>query len=150
MWRTNALLALQAFQVVFLWLHDWVPVPPLNDVKAVHDLDGTGGLLRITLIQAAPFTVGLVFSALTIGHPYPHWLFDWLWISYGILFVGQLQAWWLPYLFGASAKRVQRNRVMFGRTHSFLPERNGIVPNTLHCLLHAATLATLIILLAGS
>jgi hypothetical protein len=35
---------------------------------------------------------------------------------------------------------------MFGNTHAFLPERNGIVPNTLHCILHAATVATLVVL----
>jgi hypothetical protein len=37
---------------------------------------------------------------------------------------------------------------MFGNTHSFLPVRNGIVPNTAHILLHVATAATLMILLA--
>ena len=35
---------------------------------------------------------------------------------------------------------------MFGRTHAFLPERIGIRPNTLHVILHAATLTTLILL----
>jgi hypothetical protein len=35
---------------------------------------------------------------------------------------------------------------MFGRTHTFLPVRHGIAPNTLHVLLHLATLATLILL----
>jgi hypothetical protein len=36
--------------------------------------------------------------------------------------------------------------VMFGATHTFLPERNGIRPNTLHVILHAATVALLIAL----
>jgi hypothetical protein len=36
---------------------------------------------------------------------------------------------------------------MFGKTHSFLPPRNGMVPNTAHILLHLATAATLIVLL---
>jgi hypothetical protein len=35
---------------------------------------------------------------------------------------------------------------MFGNTHAFLPERNGIRPNTLHILLHACTAATLVLL----
>jgi hypothetical protein len=42
--------------------------------------------------------------------------------------------------------RAARYRAMFGSTHAFLPERNGIVPNTLHCLLHAATVAMLLAL----
>jgi len=35
---------------------------------------------------------------------------------------------------------------MFAATHAFLPERNGIRPNTLHVILHLATLATLLVL----
>jgi hypothetical protein len=37
---------------------------------------------------------------------------------------------------------------MFGNTHSFLPKRTGMVPNTAHILLHVATLATLMVLFA--
>jgi hypothetical protein len=35
---------------------------------------------------------------------------------------------------------------MFGHTHAFLPERNDIRPNTLHVILPAATLTTLVVL----
>jgi hypothetical protein len=81
------------------------------------------------------------------GAAYPGWLWWWLWISYGLLLVGELNAWWLPYLVKpADPERVARYRAMFGNTHAFLPERNGIVPNTLHCILHAATVATLVVL----
>jgi hypothetical protein len=38
------LLALQAFQVLFLWLHDWIPLGRLNDVAAVRGEDTTGRL----------------------------------------------------------------------------------------------------------
>ena len=78
----GGLLALQLFQVLFLGLHDWVP----------------------------------------------------------------LGSWWLPYLVTPDPVRAARYRTMFGRTHGFLPERNGITPNTLHIVLHVATLATLILL----
>jgi AraC-like DNA-binding protein len=33
-------------------------------------------------------------------------------------------------------------QIMFGKTHSFLPVRNGMVPNTAHILLHLAAAAT--------
>jgi len=36
---------------------------------------------------------------------------------------------------------------MFGNTHSFLPQRNGMVPNTAHILLHLATAGMLLCLL---
>ncbi len=33
------LLALQVFQVLFLWVHDWIPLGRLNDVAAVRSQD---------------------------------------------------------------------------------------------------------------
>jgi hypothetical protein len=140
------LLVLQAFQVAFLWLHDWIPLGPLNDVAAVRAQDPLPRLVRVTLIQSVPFTLGLIFSALYFGRPYPGWLLYYLWISYGLLFLGQLRAWWVPYVISPDPQRAARYRAMFGRTHAFLPQRNGMVPNTAHILLHLATLATLVVL----
>jgi len=142
-----ALLLLQAFQVVFLWIHDWVPLGRLNDITAVRSQDPLQRLIVVTLVQSVPFTIGLIFSLQNFGHPYPGWLAYWLWISYGLLFVGQLRAWWVPYLIRPEPERAARYRIMFGNTHSFLPMRNGLVPNTAHILLHLATAATLCLLL---
>jgi hypothetical protein len=140
------LLALQAFQVLFLWVHDWIPLGRLNDVAAVKSQDTTMGLVRITLIQSLPFSVGLIFSLKYFGREYPGWLEYWLTISYSLLFLGQLRAWWVPYLLRPEPERAARYRIMFGNTHSFLPLRNGMVPNTAHISLHIATLATLVLL----
>jgi hypothetical protein len=142
-----ALLTLQAFQVVFLWLHDWIPVGRLNDVVAVRSQNTTTRLVLATLINSVPFTIGLAYSLLYFERPYPRWLLYWLWISYGVIFLGELLAWWIPYFFRAEPQRAARYQVMFGDTHSFLPRRNGIAPNTAHVLLHLATLATLVCLL---
>ncbi len=141
------LIGLQAFQVLFLWTHDWVPLGRLNDVAAVRAQDSLRRLVVVTLVQSVPFTIGLAFSLLYVRQAFPHWLVSWLWISYGLLLIGQIQAWWIPYLIRAEPERAARYRKMFGKTHSFLPQRNGIVPNTAHILLHAATAATLIVLL---
>jgi hypothetical protein len=143
------LLALQVFQVLFLWVHDWIPLGRLNDVKAVRSQDTTARLVRATLIQSVPFTIGLLFSLLYFRHTYPHWLYMWLVISYAVIFVGQIRAWWVPYLFHPEPERAARYKIMFGNTHHFLPIRNGLVPNTAHILLHVATAGTLVILLAG-
>jgi hypothetical protein len=140
------LIALQVFQVAFLWIHDWVPLGRLNDVAAARRADSLQRLVIVTIVQSTPWTVGLIFSAKYFGHRYPHWLVMWLWISYVVLFLGQLRAWWVPYLLKPDPERAQRYRHMFGNTHSFLPERNGMVPNTAHIVLHAATAATLLIL----
>jgi hypothetical protein len=142
------LLVLQAFQVAFLWLHDWVPLGRLNDVAAVRRQDSRPHLLVVTLIQSVPFTIGLWWSVEHFGQPFSRWPLGWLWVSYGILFVGQFRAWWLPYLFKPEPARAARYRAMFERTHAFLPVRNGLVPNTAHILLHLATFTTLLTLLA--
>jgi hypothetical protein len=62
------------------------------------------------------------------------------------LFCGLLQAWWIPYLFHPEPERAARYEVMFGATHAFLPQRNGIGVNTLHVIFHLATVALLIVL----
>lgn len=144
--REVCLLALQAFQVLFLWIHDWIPLGRLNDVAAVKSQDSTARLVAITFIQSVPFTVGLIFCMVYFRHSYPHWLNMWLTVSYAVLFVGQLRAWWVPYLLGPEPERAARYQIMFGKTHSFLPVRNGLVPNTAHILLHIATLLTLVLL----
>jgi hypothetical protein len=143
------LLGLQVFQVVFLWVHDWVPLGKLNDVKAVQSQHTSQRLITITLIQSVPWTIGLCFSLERWKQPYPGWLFDWLLISYSLLLIGQFRAWWLPYLIRPEPARAARYRILFGRTHSFLPPRNGMVPNTAHILLHVATAATLVCLLVN-
>jgi hypothetical protein len=103
----------------------------------------------VTLIQSVPFTIGLLYSLVYFRRPYPHWLRYWISISYGLLLFGQLRAWWLPYLFRAEPDRAARYRIMFGNTHSFLPQRHGLVPNTAHIVLHLSTAATLILLLVS-
>jgi hypothetical protein len=143
------LIALQLFQVLFLWLHDWFPLGRLNDVSAVRSQDTTLRLVVVTLIQSVPFTIGLAFSLLYLRQPYPRWLYLWLCISYGIIFVGQLRAWWIPYLLRPEPERAARYQIMFGKTLRFLPVRNGLAPNTAHVLLHLATAAALFILLVN-
>ena len=143
-----ALIVLQAFQVGLLWIHDWVPLGRLNDVRAVQSQDTRLQLVVVTLLQSLPFSIPLFFSAWYFGQHYPHWLLMWLWIAYGIAILGYLRAWWIPYLFCVDAKKAARYEVMFGNTHAFLPKRHGIVVNTLHVMLHGTWVAILLVLLA--
>jgi hypothetical protein len=70
------LLALQVFQVLFLWVHDWIALGRLNDVAAVHSQDTGRRLVTVTLIQSVPWTIGLCFTLLHFRRPYPDWLYD--------------------------------------------------------------------------
>jgi hypothetical protein len=141
------LIVLQTFQLLFLALHDWIPLGRLNDAAAVRREVPTRNLFIATLIQTCFFAIGLLFSVRYFGRTYPGWLNYWLWISYGILFIGEIEAWWIPYLVRPNPERAARYQRMFGNTHSFLPMRHGIVPNSAHILLHIATAATLFVLL---
>lgn len=144
----NVLVGLQVFHVLFLALHDWVPLGRLNDTAAVRAENPGGRLLKTTLSSVAPYAVGLAATAFYFygSGTFPGWVRWWLWISYGILFYGELNAWWIPYFTGATPERVERYRKMFGATDACLPERNGIRLNTLHVILHVATLATLVVM----
>ena len=48
---TVALLALQCFVVLFVALHNWIPLGTLNNVKGVRVEFPTGKLLVTTLIK---------------------------------------------------------------------------------------------------
>jgi len=141
---TLALLALQCFVVLFVALHNWIPLGTLNNVKGVRFAFPTGKLLVTTLINLAPMAVGLAATAFYFGRAYPGWVFWWLWITYGLACYGSLKAWWMPYLLRPDPALVARYQTMYSGTHSFLPEHNGIRPNTLHVLFDIVTLAILI------
>ncbi len=70
------MFALQCFHVIFLALHDCVPLGKLNDVKGVRAANPGRKLLAATLISVTPFAIGLAASAIYyFGKVYPPWLF---------------------------------------------------------------------------
>ncbi len=56
------LIALQAFQVLFLALHDWIPLGRLNNVAAARSENPGGGLFWTTVISTVPYAIGLAGS----------------------------------------------------------------------------------------
>jgi hypothetical protein len=139
-------LALQSFVVVFLLFHDWIPLGRLNNLAAIRDQDTRLHRIFVTLLPGVPAAIGLFFSARHLRQSYPDWLEMLLWITYGIFILGMLRAWWIPYLVLPDAERAARYQVIFAGTHSFLPRRNGMAPDTLHTVSHLVTLATLVAL----
>jgi hypothetical protein len=141
-----AFLALQAFNVAFLLFHDFVPLGRLNNLAAIRSQDTLLHRVVVSLLGGVPAAVGLLFSAKYFGRSYPDWLEMWLWITYGLFLFGMLRAWWIPYLVRPDAERAARYQIIFAGTHSFLPRRNGIVPDTLHTVFHVAVVATSLII----
>jgi hypothetical protein len=141
-----ALIIGQIMVVVFLAFHDWVPLGKLNNVAGLRAVDTTRRLAFATAVSTMPFAAVLVVSIRFASVGYPNWLLWWLWGTYLVCAYGILRAWWIPYLGAPDAVRAKRYGIRFAGTHGFLPERNGIRPDTLHVAFHALVVAILIIL----
>jgi hypothetical protein len=70
-----ALLGLQCFVVLFVALHNWIPLGKLNNVKGVRTEFPGGKLLMTTLINFTPYAFGLAASAIYFERTFPGWLF---------------------------------------------------------------------------
>lgn len=141
-----ALVICQVLVVIFLALHDWVPLGKLNNMAGLRAVDSRNSLVLTTAVSTLPFAAVLVASVLFASVHYPDWLLWWLWGTYLACAYGILRAWWIPYLGTPDPDRAQRYRIRFAGTHGFLPVRNGIRPDTLHVAFHSLVVATLVIL----
>ena len=139
-------LVLQAYILAFLLFHDWIPLGRLNNLPAMRREDSLGHRVFVTLLGAVPAGVGLYLCVRHLGEPYPHGLKLYLWITYGLFLLGLLRAWWIPYLIKPDPERAARYKIIFPDTHRFLPERNGIAPDTLHTPFHLAVVLVLVLL----
>ena len=92
----QALFWLQLVQVLLLALHDWIPLGRLNDIEAVRAENPGVTLFRTTAWSTLPFAFGVAASAYFLHRHWPDWLLVWLRVSYAILLLGELRAWWFP------------------------------------------------------
>jgi hypothetical protein len=141
----DVFIACQLFVVLFIGLHDWIPLGTFNDVRGVHSADTRSKLVVVTILSTLPFAIGLA-ATFYASSRFPMWLVWLLWISYGTGLYGLLRTWYVPYLLVPDPIRAARYQAMFGNTHAFLPVRNGIVPNTLHVIFHTIFLTTVVLL----
>jgi len=139
-------IVLEGYVVLFLLLHDWVPLGRLNNIHSKGEAHSLWLRVVGTIIPVALPIVGLAGSLAYCGSIYPRWLVVDLWVGYIFLLIGILEAWWIPYFFREQPKRAEMYRVLFEGTHRFLPERNGITPDTLHVSFHLATVLVLVLL----
>jgi hypothetical protein len=137
-----AFIACQTFVVLFIALHDWVPLGKLNNVKGVRSADPIRKLAVTTLVSVLPFAVALIATIHYAAGPFPGWLLWLLWLAYGAALYGVLRTWYVPYFLVNEPERARRYKLMHAGTLTFLPERNGLAPNALHVVFHAVILAT--------
>jgi hypothetical protein len=139
------LIGLQAIQVVFLMVHDWIPLGRLSNLAAVRLMDSVSNRFWTTVLSTLPYAIGFAFSVATYPH-WPMWLHTYLLWLYGISLAAILRAWWIPYLSPTDSPRAERYRTRFAGTLGFLPLRHGFAPDVLHTAYHAVVLATMIFL----
>lgn len=60
----TAFLLCQLYVVLFIALHDWLPLGSLNNLAGIRAVDTRMQLVRTTVLSALPFAVGLAGSVL--------------------------------------------------------------------------------------
>lgn len=130
-------IVLQLILLGFMLFHDWIPLPPFNDVNALKKSESGVSRLLGSLINGTFVFVPLVLTLIYYQRPaVPLWVKMTVVIFYAAITLGTVLSWWVPYICGSSEK----HKKMFGKfknTHHFLPARGGnVIPNTLHVILH--------------
>jgi hypothetical protein len=142
----EALIVMQGFVVLFIAVHDWVPLGRLNNLSGIRAADPAWKRALATALSTLPFAIGLAGTLMRGQEALTGWVFWWLWISYAACWYGALRSWWIPYLLAPDPVRAERYRTRFAGTLAFLPERNGVRPDALHVTLHLVVLGILVLL----
>jgi hypothetical protein len=137
-------VVLQIVLLLFMVFHDWIPLPPLNDITALRLRDNNLYRLTGSVVNGAMVVVPLTLSLTYYGRPIEGLRLPVIiTVCYALLTLGTLLSWWVPYLFGSSQGHKEQFD-KFKNTHHFLPARGeNVVPNTLHVLLHLQVWACL-------
>jgi hypothetical protein len=134
-------------QFVVLVAHDTIPLGRWNNL---HHFRAVVPLRRRVIGSVANSATGilaLVLYHLGRMHGSMGSLIG-LIVLQAVLFFGELSTWWRPYFFGASPDVVAHLRPNWEGTIGFIPEKHGIALNAVHCIMHALTLAALILAIA--
>jgi hypothetical protein len=71
-----AFLLCQLYVVLFIALHDWLPLGRLNNLASIRVVNTKQQLLRTTILSTLPFAVGLIGSVYYSHGYFPMWLPD--------------------------------------------------------------------------
>jgi hypothetical protein len=136
-------------QIILLFLmvfHDWIPVPPLNDIPALKRVDTDRYRLLGSVVNGGMVLIPLLLSWYYSNSPVlPFWVGLSIVMFYLFLSLGTIFSWWVPYFFGNSPAHKAAFQ-KFANTHHFLPPRgDNVIPNTLHVIIHVLTWSCLVL-----
>src|SRR5690349_684173 len=130
-------ICLQILLLFFMLFHDWISIPPFNNIVDLKAMDSNSYRLLGSAINGATVLIPLL---ITIFYSYHSTLplFPAITITFFYFFItiGTILSWWVPYFYGSSQKHKNAFK-KFKNTHHFLPARgDNVIPNTLHVILH--------------
>lgn len=131
-------LIIQCILFFFMALHDWIDIPPFTDLAALKKAHSFKFRVIGSVVNASLVMVPIIVTILYLSSSFPLWATILFTIIYGLLTIGTITAWWIPYFGGGYW--IHGNEAGFEeyrKTHCFLPTRgSNVVPNTLHVILH--------------
>src|SRR5580765_315597 len=114
---------LQFILLIFMLFHDWIPIPPFNDIAALKISDTNSHRLLGSFINGITVLIPLIITLIYYDQLHNHF-FAIITITafYCLITIGTILMWWTPYFFGSSQKHKQAFS-KFNNTHHFLPAR---------------------------
>ncbi len=136
---------------LFLALHDWINIYPLNDLETFNKHCSLRNKILMTIINTPFFIIYTGILLYYWSTPISSYAASYLTICNLLFFIGIIFSWWLPYFFGWPATQVKELHATHGTTHTFLPAiGNNPTPDTLHIIFHLVfvinIIATLVII----
>jgi len=137
----TGLIVLQFIVVVS---HDLVDIPGWTHGSQVQAALGQRKLVLATLANAVFPGIAVGFAVFFWNKPQPSYVPTY-WVIYcAISLLSAIGMWYVPYLFGASAKTKQEYAAMYADTRQILPRRgDNPRPNLFHVGIHVLFVVTL-------
>jgi hypothetical protein len=116
--------------------HDWVHLPPLTDIRAMEKHSTKKGRFINSLIFALIVLYPLYLTYFYRNN-YTSGILLPIVFTYGLLTLGTIFSWWIPYFFGSYSVAHKEAFAEYQNTHHFLPPiGDNVIPNTFHVMLH--------------
>lgn len=116
-------------------LHDWIHIPPLTDIRELEKHSTKNGRILNSIIFFFLIFIPLLLTWVYRLH-FPLLVSATIATFYGLLTLGTVFSWWVPYMCGSSDEH-KAGFAEYRNTHHFLPKRGGnVIPNTFHVILH--------------
>lgn len=96
-------IILQFILFLYMILHDWISVPPFNDIEALKKVDSNFYRLLGSAINGITVLIPLIITAIYYQQAnIPLFAITTIVAFYFFLTIGTILSWWTPYFFGSS------------------------------------------------